>query len=195
MDYTDNKALDTLSKELHSFRNHMQLHAHLEEMFVHTILSQRVPSGAIELEEEHRRMRQEFDNLITHFDGIRVKPEFERRGELVLEFYRAWNRFIAFYFMHINREEEQVMPVLWKLCTVEELAEAHKLMITSQKQEELAEDFDMVLPNANLQERIEILGQLRVLAPPDTYQEFLRLAEHLLASNDWTILKSRIGLR
>ncbi len=195
LDYTDQKALDTLSDELYSFRNHMHLHAHLEEKFIHTVLSQRVPGGARQLEEEHRVMRQEFDDLITHFDGIRAIPvDFEKREELALEFYRAWNRFIAFYFMHINREEEEIMPVLWKLCTVEELAETHKLMITNQKQEELVEDFEMILPNANLQERVETLGTVQVLTSPEAYQEFLKLAEQLLEPNDWTTLKTKLGL-
>jgi hypothetical protein len=35
-----------------------------------------------------------------------------------------------------------------RLCTIEELAETHKLMIINQKQEELVEDFEMILPNA-----------------------------------------------
>lgn len=173
----------------------MRLHAHLEEKFIHTVLTQRVPGGAKQLEEDHRVIRQEFDNLITHFDSIRTKPvDFEKRGELALEFYRAWSRFIAFYFTHINREEEQIMPVLWKLCTVEELAETHKLMITNQKQEELVEDFEMILPNANLQERVEILGTLRVLTSPEAYQKFLKLAERLLEPNDWATLKTELGV-
>jgi len=196
LDYTDTKAIDTLYDELYSFREHMRLHAHLEEKFIHTVLSQRVLGGARKLEEDHRVMRQEFDDLITHFDGIRAKPaDFEKRGELALEFYRAWNRFIAFYFMHINREEEQIMPVLWKLCTVEELAETHRLMITNQTQEELVEDFEMILPNANLQERVEILGTVQVVTmPPEAYQEFLKLAERILEPNDWTTLKTKLGL-
>jgi hypothetical protein len=173
----------------------MRLHASLEEKFIHTVLSQRVPGGARQLEEDHRVMRQEFDDLIAHFDGIRAKPvDFEKRGELALEFYRAWSRFMAFYFMHIDREEEQIMPVLWKLCTVEELAETHKLMITSQKREELVEDFEMILPNANLQERVEILGTVQVTMPPEAYQEFLKLAERILEPNDWTTLKTKLGL-
>jgi len=195
LDYTDPKALDTLKDELYSFREHMRLHAHVEEKFIHTILSQRVPGGARQLEEDHRIVRQEFDDLIAHFDSLRDKPvDFEKRGELALEFYRAWSRFIAFYFMHIDREEEQIMPALWKLCTVEELAETHKLMINDQKQEELVEDFEMILPNANLPERVEILGQLRVLMPPEVYQESLKLAERLLEPNDWASLRRELGL-
>jgi hypothetical protein len=195
LDYTDPKALGTLHDELYSFREHMRLHAHLEERFIHTILSQRVPGGAKQLEEDHNIIRQEFDELITHFDGIRAKPvDFEKRGELALEFYRAWSHFMAFYFMHINREEEQIMPALWKLCTVEELAETHKLMITNQKREELIEDFEMILPNANPQERVEILGTVRVTMPPEAYQEFLKIAERILEPNDWTTLKTKLGL-
>ncbi len=195
LDYTDPKALDALYDELFSFREHMRLHAHLEETFIHTILSQRVPGSARQLEEDHRVIHQEFDDLITHFEGMRAKlTDFEKLGELALEFYRAWNRFIAFYFMHINREEEQIMPALWKLCTVKELAETHKLMITTQKQKELIEDFEMILPNANPQERIEILGTLRVLTSPEAYQTFLNLAEHLLEPNAWASLKTELGL-
>ena len=195
LDYTDQKALDELYDELCSFREHMRLHARLEEKFIHTVLSQRVPGGARQLEEDHRVIRQEFDDMITYFDGVRAKPvDFEKRGELALEFYRAWSRFIAFYFVHIDREEEQIMPVLWKLCTVEELAETHKLMITNQKMEELVEDFEMILPNANLQERVEILGTVQVLTSPEAYQEFLKLAERILEPNDWANLKTKLGL-
>ncbi len=65
-------------------------------------------------------------------------------------------------------------------------------MITNQKQEELVEDFEMILPNANPQERVEILGMLRVLMPSETYQQFLNLAERLLTPEDWATLKMEL---
>ena len=195
LDYTDPRAFDSLYDRLHSFREHMRLHARLEEKFIHTVLSQRVPGGARQLEEDHRVVGQRFDDLIAHFEVMRAKTvDFEKRGELALEFYRAWSRFMAFYFMHINREEEEIMPILWKLCTVEELAETHKLMITSQTQDELVEDFEMIFPNANLQERVEILGQVQVTLPPEAYQNVLKLAESILEPNDWATLKTKLGL-
>jgi 3-phenylpropionate/trans-cinnamate dioxygenase ferredoxin subunit len=195
VDYDDPKALDALYNELYSFREHMRLHAHIEEKCIHPVLSQRVPGGARQLEEEHRVIRQDFDDLIAHFDGIRAKSvDFEKRGELLLEFYRAWSRFVAFYFMHINREEEQIMPALWKLCTVEELAEIHKSMIINQTHEQLVEDFKMMLPNANLQEQVEILGSVRATLSPEEYQGFLKLAEQLLGPKNWGNLKTELGL-
>ena len=195
LDCTDQKSLDKLYDELNSFREHMRLHAHLEEKFIHTMLSQRVPGGARQLEEDHRVMHQKFDDLITHFDGIRAKPaDFEKRRELTLEFYRAWNRFIAFYFMHINREEEKVMPTLWKLCTNEELADTFKMIMANQKQEEVVENLEMMLPAMNLQERAEMLGAGRAMMPPEAYQGFLKLAQRILEPNDWTNLKTKLGV-
>lgn len=89
-----------------------QTYAALEEKFIHPLLSDRVPGGARKPEENHRIMHQRFDDLVTHVDGIRAKSDFEKRRELALEFYRAWNRFLSFYFVHINREEEQAQPAL-----------------------------------------------------------------------------------
>ncbi len=196
LDYTDPKALDALYNELYSFREHMRLHASLEERFIHTILTQRIPGGARRLEEDHRIIHQEFDELITHIEGARTRTsDVEERAELALEFYRAWSRFITLYFLHINREEEQIMPSLWKLCTVKELAETHKLMINDQKKQELFEDFRMILPAANPQERVEILGMLEVLTSPDVYREFLQLAERLFEPKDWANLKTELRLK
>lgn len=57
-----------------------------------------------------------FDELVNHFDGILGKPmEFDKLGELCLEFYRALNRFISFYLGHINKEEEYIQPAIWHL--------------------------------------------------------------------------------
>jgi 3-phenylpropionate/trans-cinnamate dioxygenase ferredoxin subunit len=195
LDYANHKTVDALYDELYSFREHLRVHAHVEEKFIHPVLSQRVPGGAMQLEEDHRLIRQEFDDLIANIDGLRAKPvDFEKCAELALEFYRAWNRFMAFYFMHVNREEEQVMPALWKLCTVEELAEIHKLMIINQTHEQLVEDFKMMLPNANLKEQVEILGSVRATLSPEEYQGFIKLAEQILDPKNWANLKTKLGL-
>jgi len=123
IDCTDQNSLDRLYDELTAFREHMRLHASLEEKFIHPLLSERVPGGARKLEKDHRVMHQKLDDIVAQFEGVRARSaESEMRRELVLEFYRAWNRFISFYFMHINEEEENVQPTLWKICADKELA-------------------------------------------------------------------------
>jgi hypothetical protein len=119
----DQTAIQALENELASFRDHMYLHARLEEKFIHILLSQRVPGGADRLEEDHRIMHKQLDDLAADFGEIKGRPaDFEKREDLALEFYRAWNRFASFYLNHIDYEEEYVMPTLWKLCTQKELS-------------------------------------------------------------------------
>jgi len=193
LDYTDQKAFDRLYDELNSFREHMRLHADMEEKYIHPMLSERVPGGARRLEEDHRIIIQRFDDLVTHLDETRAQSaDLKKRRELTLEFYRAWNRFLSFYIMHINKEEEQVTPLLWKLCTNEELAAAFKAIMASQKPDELRMDFEMMLPAINLYERVEMIGAGRASMPPEAFQGFLKLTERLLSPEEWTTLKSKL---
>jgi hypothetical protein len=193
IDYADQNALDRLYDELNSFRDHMRLHADAEEKYIHPMLSERVPGGARKLEEDHRIINQRFNDLVTHFDGTRAQPaDIKKRRELILEFYRAWNRFLSYYFLHINKEEEQVTPLLWKLCKNEELAATFKTIMASQKPDELRDSFAMMLPAMNLYERVEMIGAGRGSMPPEAFQGFLKLTERLLSPEEWTALKSKL---
>jgi hypothetical protein len=193
IDCADQKAMDRLQEELESFREHMRLHAALEEKFIHPLLSERVPGGSRKLEEDHRIMHQQLDDLVAHFKGVKAKSsDFEKQQELVLEFYRAWNRFTAFYFMHIDYEEEYVQPSLWKLCTSMELEETFRLILADQTPKELMGNLELILPAISMGERISLLNEGRANMPPEAFQAVLKLAEHVLNTADWIALKSKL---
>jgi hemerythrin-like domain-containing protein len=195
IDYTDEKAVENLYGRLEAFREHMALHAKLEEEFIHPLLSERVPGGARRLEEDHRVMRQLLKDLMTHFENVKSKPmNFEKHNELAFEFYRAWNRFMSFYFTHINHEEEEIQPALWKLCTNEELANTFKSIMANQTPKELMNNLEMMLPAMTMNERIMLLNQGRATMPPEAFQAALRVAEHTLKQDDWTALKSKLAI-
>ena len=195
IDYADQIALDGLYDELNAFRDHMRLHADAEEKYIHPMLNERVPGGARKLEEDHRIINQRFDDLVSHFDGTRAQTaDLKKRRELILEFYRAWNRFLSFYFVHINEEEEQVTPLLWKLCTNEELAATFKTIMASQKPDELRDSFAMMLPAMNLYERAEIINAARPGVPAEMFQAVLKLAKKVLKPDEWAALKPKIGI-
>jgi hypothetical protein len=193
IDCADQNAMHRLQEELESFREHMRLHAALEEKFIHPLLSERVPGGSRKLEEDHRIMHQQLDDLVAHFKGVKAKsPDFEKQQELALEFYRAWNRFTAFYFMHIDYEEEHVQPSLWKLCTSKELEETFRLILADQTPKELMGNLELILPAISLSERISLLNEGRANMPPEAFQAALKLAEHVLNTADWIALKSKL---
>jgi hemerythrin-like domain-containing protein len=195
LDTNDQNALNRLESELVLFREHMHLHAGLEEKFIHPLLSERVPGGANRLNEDHRIMHRQFDELIACFGEMKKKPnDFERREELSLEFYLAWSRFISFYFNHIDYEEENVMSSLSTLCTNDELANTFKQILSDQTPKELMDNLAMMLPAMNPTERAMILSQGRTTMPLEAFQAVLKLAEHVLTPEDWSSLKTMLKM-
>ncbi len=195
IDWAERNAVAKLQEELQSFREHMTLHASLEEKFIHPLLSERVPGGSRRLEEDHRIMHQQFDDLLAHFKRVEDMPaDSEKQAELALEFYRAWNRFMAFYFTHIDYEEENVQPYLWKLCSENELVEIFKQILANQTPKELMANLEMMLPAMSLNERFSMLNDGRASMSPQAFQAVLKLAENTLTPADWTALKSRLAI-
>jgi len=189
----DPNALSEFEAELASFRDHMFLHANLEEKFIHPLLAERVPGGANRLNEDHRIMHKQFDDLLAVFGEIRKKPaDFEKREDISQEFYLAWNRFIVFYFNHVDYEEEYVMSSLWKLCTSEELFNVFRQVMADQTPNQLMGNLGMMLPAMNPAERAMILNQAKATMPPEAFQAVLKLAERVLSPEDWSKLKTMI---
>jgi hypothetical protein len=189
----DKNSIQALEKEIIAFRDHMFLHAHLEEKFIHPLLSRRTPGGADRLEEDHRIMHKQLDNLVADFGEIGKSPmDFEKQEDLSLEFYRAWNRFASFYLNHIDYEEEYVMPTLWKLCTLNELSDKFRQILADQTPPQLMDNLAMVLPAMNPDERQLILRMGKSTMPPEAFEGILKLAERVLAPEDWAKLKSAL---
>jgi hemerythrin-like domain-containing protein len=193
LNMNDPNKLNSLEVALVSFRDHMYQHASLEEKFIHPLLAQRVPGGADRLEADHRIMHKQFDNLVACFGELKKKPtDFEQRDELSLEFYRAWSRFISFYLDHIDYEEDHVMPLLWKLCTQDELAGRFRQIMADQTTKQLLSNLGIILPALNPAERFMILKMGQATMPPEAFQTVAKVAEQVLNPEDWTSLKAML---
>jgi|GEM_PF-5294444 len=75
-------------------------------------------------------------------------------------------------------------------ATNEELVATFKMIMASQKPDELRENFEMMLPAMNLYERVEMIRAGQASMPPEAFQGFLKLTERVLSLEDWTALKS-----
>ena len=195
LNISDRKAISSLEEELNMLREEMYAHVRLEEKFVHPLLSQRVPGGADRLNEDHKIVHKQLDELLACFGEIKKKPaDFEKVEELSLEFYRAWARFTAFYLKHIDYEEENVMPSLWKLCTNDELLETFKKILADQTPKELMNSIKFMLPAINPKERVIIITAGRAASTPETFQAALKVVEQVLTAEDFTSLKTALKL-
>ncbi len=196
LDINNQDAMISLENEIISFREHMSLHADREEKFIHPLLSERIPGGANRLIEDHRNMHRQFDELAASFGEMKKKSmNFEKLPEIVQEFYLAWNRFMSFYLGHIDYEEEHAMPALQKLCTNDELADARAKLLGGQEPRSMMYSLEMILPALSPNERFLVLSQGLKSMPPEASQGAIKIAEHVLAPEDWLSLKKMLKLQ
>ena len=195
-DYTDQVSLETLYGGIRSIAAGIRLHHHgMEEQFIHPLLSARMPGGVERLDKQHRHVDHLLDNLLLHVDAMRNQAAgFEKRRELGLEFYLAFNRFISFFLIHIDQEEEQIQPALWNLCTAEELEAAWRAILNNQTPQEAMENLGMILSSADVDEVGNLLTFAKASLPAERFDLGSKYARSVLDDHDWSTLKDRLGV-
>jgi hemerythrin-like domain-containing protein len=195
-DWSDEASFNAFCDEFVSLVANIRHHHALEGKFYHPLLAARVPGGAEKLDEEHHIVDHQLDNLVAHLDGMKGQSAgFEKRRESGLEFYLAFNRFIAFFINHIDDEEEHVQRTLWDLCTGEELATAQTTLIASQAAEQVVENLEMMVAASNLDDLTDLYTGIKASVPPQIFENVAcKLAERILSADDWSKLKSRLGI-
>ncbi len=193
-DYAKKELVDKLYGLLSAFKEQLRIHIVSEETFIHPLLSRRVPGGALELQAEHHEHFQRVDDLIKLLDEIKARPEgFESLRELGLEFYKALNRFISEYLVHIDKEEERIQPTLWRLCTEEELigvVSAFMGRMQNQTLEEAEQTLRIMIPAYDSDE-LEALFERAEGAPEEAKNKLYELAGSMLSPEQLANVKKR----
>jgi len=195
LDHNDKKDFKAFRNDLEGMRDEIREHIKNEETYVHPFLRERVPSAAQDLEGDHRDTERMLDELMNHFDNLMGKPiEFDKLFELCLEFYRALNRFICHYLVHINKEEEYIQPALWFVCTGDELWTAMSRILASLRPQQAMQELSIIIPADNVDGLAELYLVAKDSIPPQGYKAACELAQHLLSPPIWNNLKSRIDV-
>ncbi len=195
IDFNDVEAVERLYSLLMEMKVELHGHAELEEKFIHPLLRESVPGAARRIEDEHVIMHLQLDELLANLEAIMAKPpDYDLRRDMGQEFYLAWNRFISFYFAHINDEEENIQRELWDLYTNEELLKCFTSIISGQSPEQLMQNLQIMLPALNMEESVAILLGVKAIAPPPAQEAIYNMAKEILEPERWEELSSRIEM-
>jgi hypothetical protein len=85
-----------------------------------------------------------------------------------------------------------VMPLLWKLCTQDELAGRFRQIMADQTTKQLLSNLGIILPALNPAERFMILKMGQATMPPEAFQTVTKVAEQVLNPEDWASLKAML---
>jgi iron-sulfur cluster repair protein YtfE (RIC family) len=70
LNINDQEALTKLSTDYEELIEHFKVHAALEEQHIHPLLYDRIPEGAKDLEQDHKRQEQILEDLSKHLSNL-----------------------------------------------------------------------------------------------------------------------------
>lgn len=167
-------------------------HARHEEELIHPLLARHAAPLAERLAREHDALDGRLVDVQTALVAFRDLPVDDRR-EALLHTYRGLTGFVTAYSIHMELEESEAMPALWRAMDDGALRDAHGALLASLSPDTVRLFLSAMLPAINHHERVEVLAGLRAAAPPQMFDGVLALASSVLPRTDFHATRSALA--
>ena len=141
------------------------------------------------------------DTLIQeHVEITRISDEILQlkdnalRIEMGTRLNRMANSLLAFYLIHLNNEEDTILPLTWKYLTDDLIRAIRTKIQMSLPPEKYAEWMRWIIPSLNINELVGIFSGMKMAAPPQLLEKMMYLAEENLDHGTWNSVKVRVNL-
>lgn len=163
-------------------------HAHEEGGRLGELIAQHVDADVV------RSAHEAHDRFEAMLHDLRVAVAALSSGGTDTErLYDDVVAFVAAYLLHMNVEEQQVMPALRSRVDHDELFGITMEIRTSVPPPEMCVFLRYMLPAMNPDERVGTLGGMKAGAPPDIFEMFWGVAERSLAAGDLAEVADRLA--
>lgn len=193
-DIDDALAMAELMADLRTELLHAEHHLANEDAAVHTALEARSPGAAESLMQAHTEHRRTFLELEVLILTIEAADALDR-ARLMRQLYLRFSEFVAEDFAHMAEEEQEVLPLLQRLFTDEELMAIEHQILSAMAPEELVAFGRMMVPAARPADRITLVSHIRDGAPAEAFAEILdATCAATLSERDFARLCEGLGL-
>ena len=96
----------------------------------------------------------------------------------------CFKSFIALFWNHLDREEEQTQPTLWRLYTDEELAKPFNQLLAAQSHEEAQANLELIFAASNVNDIVAEFNHVDARALPKEHPDALKVTEQILISDE-----------
>jgi hypothetical protein len=169
----------------------LEEHARHEERFIHPLLARHAGAVAARIQTEHVALDTRLRDVRTAFAEVERFSRGDHREPIGCA-YRALSGFAAAYFSHMEIEETEAMPALWRAMSDAELLEVHGALIASIEPGTLRIFLTMMLPAINDDERIELLSGVQAGAPPEAFESVMALAKNILPKAAFDVTRAAV---
>jgi hypothetical protein len=168
-------------------------HAEHEDVWMQPAIEEHAPAEAAVIAEVHPKLEAELAALEILADRAASSCPTDRRL-LVHRVYLGFASFTAAYVQHQEFEELRVMPVLSQNIPAEQLRALDHALVASIPPDDMALSRAIMLPAMNVEDRVELLGGIRVDAPPEAFAGILGLVRTVLDPADYAAVTRRLGV-
>lgn len=168
-------------------------HAGHEDAAIQPVLSEHLPELFSKIEADHDvlgRRAARLAALADEADGSRSQTARASVRHLYLELAA----FTGAYLTHQDIEETRVLPSLVTAVGPEAVRGIHVAILAAIPPDQKARSLAFMLPAMNIDNRAEMLGEMRATAPLPAFEGALGLAAAVLPPGDYAALAERLGV-
>jgi hypothetical protein len=193
VDPADTEALGAAYDRFHELVGLLVDHAGHEDTFVQPLIEKHAPVLGVVVAESHPRLEANLAALEVLAERVLGAATADRRL-LAHRFYLGVASFTAAYLEHEEFEELEVMPALSKAMTPDELRAIHGAIVANIPPEAMAYSLPKMLWAMHVDERADMLGGMRMMAPPPVFAGVCEMARSVLDPADYRVLAARLGI-
>jgi hypothetical protein len=193
-DVNNQAELKSIGEKLQYLCDILIVHAAGEEEFIFPHLEREDKTIFRKLKQAHDKFDEQIEILRKTFKKI-TEPDIEAadKVERMYKYTKQYNTFLSQYFSHLQDEELEANPILWKILDDGELMEV-LINMSSKPTPELQQYFIPYLLRAtNPSERVGVLMGMRKAMSETRFSGVLSLAEATLQESDWQNLKQSLN--
>ncbi|MHA2049946.1 MAG: hemerythrin domain-containing protein [Promethearchaeota archaeon] len=185
--------LTSLEEKLQYLWDILKVHAEGEEEFIFPHLESEDKALHMKLKQAHEKFHKQAEIFSNDFRNILgTDSEDTKKLELMSKFIKRYNTFLFEYFSHLQDEELEANPVLWKILGDEELMVVIS-KISSKPTPELRQYFlPYLLKATNHPERVGVLMGMKKDMSESAFNGILNIARTSLVESNWQKLKQTL---
>lgn len=192
-DFNDLEEVNALHDEMVQLWDLLDFHADGEDELVHPKLEKADKSVYDSLENEHDELTIAEKNVLKELTELKDLSGIERLERSTM-FVKRLNDYIARYYMHLQREELEAMPVLWSNYADPELLQILGEFPKKATPQIMGYFLKYMLPAVNHYERVAMVGSMRQNLPEPAFNNIQSICETQLSEKDWGKLKVALEL-
>jgi hypothetical protein len=145
------------------------------------------------IQEHHELTRQEFAIAKAAHELMALSSP-EDRIKSGVRLNQSANELFAAYMAHMNREETELVPVMWDHFTDAQMAEMRGKIIAQFPPDRLFALLGFMLPSLNVTELSGLLASVRPSLPPPVLARIVALCDAQVDPAIWAETRVRAGL-